>query len=269
MSDLKLQRLERRWRASQSLADEVEYLRERVRVGELPLPRLQLAAYLEHPAARAVLPDFALPPGYRTWLTGLGAWSDRLALRAYALILAELAGDERAAHRDYFQAAAQELARGERPSNEAASAFFREHGAEGERGGWQLALGSFSRPRCYLPPEHPERLAARGKLHLEGPRPGPLGSALPPLDPADASYRRSEGRHEGWFHEFVELREGRPARLLRPVAASPGWSPPPGFEGAPPGLGLLDTLRWDLPDTPALREVVRRGLAPDALGYPG
>ncbi|MEZ6184975.1 MAG: hypothetical protein R3F62_08205 [Planctomycetota bacterium] len=45
MTDATLSELERRWRASRSPEDEAAYLRERVRTGDLPLLRLEVAAW--------------------------------------------------------------------------------------------------------------------------------------------------------------------------------------------------------------------------------
>lgn len=51
MSDERLRELERRWRQSGQLSDQVAYLAERVRCGELARERLDLAAWLEDPSA--------------------------------------------------------------------------------------------------------------------------------------------------------------------------------------------------------------------------
>lgn len=52
MSDEKLRDLERRWKNTGRIEDEVAFLRERVRLGELDPARLELAAFLGHPASR-------------------------------------------------------------------------------------------------------------------------------------------------------------------------------------------------------------------------
>jgi len=57
MSDERLRELERRWRESGAVADEAAWLAERVRVGEPSRERVELAAYLEHPAARVIEGD--------------------------------------------------------------------------------------------------------------------------------------------------------------------------------------------------------------------
>jgi hypothetical protein len=54
VADERLRSLERRFRATRSVEDEVEYLRERLRVGELDAQRLDLAATCGHDAARAL-----------------------------------------------------------------------------------------------------------------------------------------------------------------------------------------------------------------------
>lgn len=51
MSHEKLQELERRFRESKQVGDEVAWLRERVTLGDLTQERLELAAYCAHPAA--------------------------------------------------------------------------------------------------------------------------------------------------------------------------------------------------------------------------
>ena len=57
MSDSKLRELERRWREKGSVEDEITYLRERLRVGELTRERLELAAYCGHEGAKRALLD--------------------------------------------------------------------------------------------------------------------------------------------------------------------------------------------------------------------
>lgn len=56
MSDDWLRQLEARWRETRDALDESRYLLERMRAGELPRPRLELAAFLGHEAARLALP---------------------------------------------------------------------------------------------------------------------------------------------------------------------------------------------------------------------
>ncbi len=62
MTDSNLRELERRFRASGSVEDEAAWLRERVRVGELPQERLELAACLVHGIAVLVLAEEAPIP---------------------------------------------------------------------------------------------------------------------------------------------------------------------------------------------------------------
>lgn len=57
MPDDFLAQLSARWHETGDPADEARVLLERVRVGQLPRRRLQLAAYLGHDAARLALPD--------------------------------------------------------------------------------------------------------------------------------------------------------------------------------------------------------------------
>ena len=71
MSDDRVRTLERRWRASGSLEDEVEWIRERARCGQLELGLLGLSAHLGHPAARVALADLAPEEADSTgWLPG-------------------------------------------------------------------------------------------------------------------------------------------------------------------------------------------------------
>lgn len=53
MSDERLRELERRWRASRAPEDEVAWLAERVRVGELPQSRLEIAALCGYRPAKS------------------------------------------------------------------------------------------------------------------------------------------------------------------------------------------------------------------------
>lgn len=55
MTDERLRELERRWKETSSLDDEVAYLRERVRVGDLSQERLELAAFVGHAASQQCL----------------------------------------------------------------------------------------------------------------------------------------------------------------------------------------------------------------------
>lgn len=59
MSDAELREQERRWKESNLPADEASYLLARVRAGELSPQRLELAARLDHPAARIALGSMA------------------------------------------------------------------------------------------------------------------------------------------------------------------------------------------------------------------
>jgi len=60
MSDERLRELERRWRDSGDPGDEARYLGARLRAGGLERRALALAAFLGHPAARAVLSEEAV-----------------------------------------------------------------------------------------------------------------------------------------------------------------------------------------------------------------
>lgn len=83
MSDQRLRALERRWRETGSIADEADYLLERVRVGELEQEWLELAASCGHAAAvRATNRRETPEPGPQV----LEALLDRAAARSPALL---------------------------------------------------------------------------------------------------------------------------------------------------------------------------------------
>ncbi|MEZ6184447.1 MAG: hypothetical protein R3F62_05465 [Planctomycetota bacterium] len=74
MSDSRLQDLERAWQASRSREDEVLYLGERVRAGELTEASLELAAYCGHEAAVSLLGRSGAPSDTEGWITGLAGF---------------------------------------------------------------------------------------------------------------------------------------------------------------------------------------------------
>ena len=98
MSDEALRALERRWRASGSTADEADYLRERVRVGDLAPDALALAAYCGHAAARLAQDvsepseTIADPNALHRWADGLAPWGPSVTVRA-ALAAVEITPD--------------------------------------------------------------------------------------------------------------------------------------------------------------------------------
>jgi hypothetical protein len=59
VSDDYLRQLEGRWRETGDAPDEARYLLERMRAGLLPRPRLELASFLGHEAARLAIPGSA------------------------------------------------------------------------------------------------------------------------------------------------------------------------------------------------------------------
>lgn len=81
MSDERLRQLERRWRETGAAGDEAAYLRERVRVGELPRERLELAAYCGHEAASGAT-GVCGPRDLEQWVAGLSRWDMQTAMRA-------------------------------------------------------------------------------------------------------------------------------------------------------------------------------------------
>jgi hypothetical protein len=68
--DVDLRELERRFKQSGSVEDEVAYLNARLRAGSLSHSRLLLAAALEHPAAKRIVPP--KPPGLPKLSPALG-----------------------------------------------------------------------------------------------------------------------------------------------------------------------------------------------------
>ena len=89
MSDARLRDLERRWRASGALEDEVAFLREALRSGALEREALHLAAYCRSEAAARVLDVPMGSPELDVWAAGLLPWG-KVALVEAALALAEL-----------------------------------------------------------------------------------------------------------------------------------------------------------------------------------
>lgn len=86
MSDKRLRGLERRWKESGSIEDEVKLLQERVRMGDLTQERLRLASYCGHPASLAALNMIGptSPDSLETleeWFRGLEAWGIESHLR--------------------------------------------------------------------------------------------------------------------------------------------------------------------------------------------
>lgn len=90
MSDRRLRGLERRWRGAGGSAEQAEWLRARLRAGELDGDRLELAAWCGHAAARLALdwPPSVAPPSCGDELArGLSAWGGDLLLRVAVLAL--------------------------------------------------------------------------------------------------------------------------------------------------------------------------------------
>lgn len=90
MSDRRLRELERRWRDAGGSAEQAEWLRARLRAGELDGDRLELAAWCGHAAARLALdwPPSVEPPSCGDELArGLSAWGRDLVLRVAVMAL--------------------------------------------------------------------------------------------------------------------------------------------------------------------------------------
>lgn len=89
VSDTSLRELERRFRASNNVEDEITWLRARLRAGDLGQSKLELACYLGSQSASAVLgrqaPKYTKPPktGVNGWVRqGLAVWGPLPLLRA-------------------------------------------------------------------------------------------------------------------------------------------------------------------------------------------
>lgn len=92
MSDQETRELERRFRASGSVADEVAWLTARARAGELSPERLDLLAQLGSQGARRVLGAEAPKPirDVEAWLESILAQAPELGLRAALAVLRQL-----------------------------------------------------------------------------------------------------------------------------------------------------------------------------------
>lgn len=86
MSDEKLRALESRWRKTGAVEDEAAYLLERVRVGDLTLERLELAAYCGHEGARRAVGGERVSSD-EDWVLGLARWGRNAVLLASAAVV--------------------------------------------------------------------------------------------------------------------------------------------------------------------------------------
>lgn len=93
VSDEALRDLERAWRASETLTDEVRYLRARLRAGEIRREGLELALRLGSPAAGELLERAAEVPAFEgedealsAWLVELASLGQEVAVRALVAV---------------------------------------------------------------------------------------------------------------------------------------------------------------------------------------
>ncbi|MBL4844378.1 MAG: hypothetical protein JKY65_02525 [Planctomycetes bacterium] len=88
MNDERLRGLKHCWDESQSTEDEAAYLAGRVRFGELSPVRLDLAAFLDHAAARLAAPTTPAKasPLLAGWVRDLTSWGVQPPLRAGLLV---------------------------------------------------------------------------------------------------------------------------------------------------------------------------------------
>lgn len=83
MVDASLRELERRFRVTGRIEDEVAWLLARVRAGSLEPSRLELAAYCGHAASLVVRPGAAQGgPAFDPWSRGLERWGREPCVRA-------------------------------------------------------------------------------------------------------------------------------------------------------------------------------------------
>lgn len=97
MSDERLRELERQWKASGFLEDEVAYLRERIRVKKLSSKNLELSARCGHRPSRILLDEAGVSINYEgfhflghnleQWLNVIGQHSAEALARSLVLIL--------------------------------------------------------------------------------------------------------------------------------------------------------------------------------------
>lgn len=97
MSDARLRDAERRWRDTGAVEDEADYLRERLRAGDLAQTALELAAECGYePAALALGRPLERPETIVTWARGVARHGTLVAVRivvALAAAVEELADD--------------------------------------------------------------------------------------------------------------------------------------------------------------------------------
>lgn len=93
MRDEELRRLERAMAGERDAAGEARLLAEKVRRGDLAAPKLELAAYLGHEAARAALAGRApdRPEDPSEWLVGLDRFGREAKMRAAIVLCRQLA----------------------------------------------------------------------------------------------------------------------------------------------------------------------------------
>jgi hypothetical protein len=92
VSDQRLRALERRWRETNSSEDEAAYLLERVRVGDLRIERLELAAYCRHEGAQKAVRGYSADEEVSIdhWAEALGAWGQEALVIAIVVVASAL-----------------------------------------------------------------------------------------------------------------------------------------------------------------------------------
>jgi hypothetical protein len=90
MTDERLRDLERRWKETGSVEDEAAWLKERVRAGDFPPTRLELAAYCGYEAARRAVATQNDPPDLVEWVGGFARFGNDVSARAAVAIAREV-----------------------------------------------------------------------------------------------------------------------------------------------------------------------------------
>lgn len=221
MADSHHRELERRWRETGAVADGAAFLRQQVRTGALSEERLRLAAYADHPAARAVLGPAApeIPDDAADWLCGLEEWSTHLAVWALSKALADEDADQSPTAQDQFVRVFTWLEAAFRSGTVAPPADW----PDGDSREWvsprarqlRRAVVAIS-ARHYLPTDDQEIERATDEV---------WGVAD---DPERWIYNHSAPNPEGfagWTHHFVRRDVGRV--MWRVIDADSEWRPSP------------------------------------------
>jgi hypothetical protein len=90
MSDTRLRELERRWKESGAIDDELAYVKERMRTGGLDQRRVELAAWCGHEASKRLTRTFPDEPLVKNWVYRLHSLFGTSAVDRVAITVAKL-----------------------------------------------------------------------------------------------------------------------------------------------------------------------------------